>query len=105
MKRKTVFGFIILCIWFSGCNENRQKSAKISGDISSKDSTAVLVTDEIKAFENEYMGFRIYADGWPLDFFGKTKAGHGLRLKNFFKLEEPIIEDYHTLSKWGIEAS
>lgn len=55
------------------------------------------------AFENSLIAFRCYAQGWGLDMFGKTEAGKKLTLKNFMKLQEPIVNDIHSLNDIGMD--
>lgn len=56
-----------------------------------------------RSFENKYAAFRMESGpganttGMVIDAFGKTKAGHGLRLQEIYSV------DYHSLNDWGVD--
>jgi hypothetical protein len=56
-----------------------------------------------RSFENRYAAFRMETGpganttGMVIDAFGKTKAGHGVRLQEIYSV------DYHKLHPWGVD--
>jgi hypothetical protein len=79
-------------------------ASKASDAVSYGQGTFALPTEPGQiAFENPHIAFRAYSSDFALDVFGKTAKGRKLTLKNFYKLEEPAVQNYHSLSDIGMD--